>query len=176
MATARKSRTASKENETVSTESTETVVDTAAPDTSDYTAEDSANPSHDAVSSTDVEIPEGASRAHTAAIKRLNDSRRRLTKLDARAAKAEKEYRETQELLNSRRPGLVADVAAAQVDVDYHTNRKTAIDNALAGAQARAAGHPEDAPDNAGDDEKDAIDALDDADATPTNGGHVTFE
>lgn len=168
-------KTANKENETVS-ETTE--VQNVAPDTAPYTDETQANPSHDVVEgSTDIEIPEGASRAHAAAIKRLNAARTRLTKLDARYAKAEREFREVEALMNSRRAGLEADVAGAQVDVDYHTNRKSAIDAALASAQARAAGHPEDAADNkATDSDTDDIDALDDAKGEPTNGGHVTFE
>ena len=180
MATRRK--TANQENTVTENENIEqsdaptTEVDAPAPVTADYADPTEANPEHDVVDEVqEIPVPEGASRAHGAAIKRLNDNRRRLTKLDARAAKAEKEYRETQELLNSKRPALVAAVAEAQVDVEYHQNRKDAVDKALAGAQARAAGHPEDAPDNRGDDTDDVIDSLDDAKAVPTNAGHVEF-
>ena len=178
---ARTRKTATQEtnvsDSTVSDNSVSTAVkDAVAPPTAPYT-ESQDNPSNDKVEgASEIEIPEGATRAHGAAIKRLNAERTRLHKLDARAAKAKAEYDAVQELLNSKRPGLVAAVAAAEVDVDYHTNRQAAVDRALAGAQARAAGHPEDAPDNDGDDDADVIDDLDDAKASPTNAGHVVFE
>lgn len=168
------------ESETQSVTEIDTVP---APATSDFPSE--SNPENDAVPAEKSDgpvIPEGASRAHVAALKRHYIAEKRLTKLDARAAKAEQEYRETQQLLAEKRPGYAADVAAAQVDVDYHATRVAQIEKArnasLGAAQARAAGDHETAAklDEQAENDTDPIDSDDEPTAVPTNAGHVDFE
>lgn len=166
------------------TENTESVnVDEVpAPATSDYPSE--PNPENDVVPADEAGpvFPEGASRAHKAAIKRHFNAAKRLSKLDARAAKAEKEYNEAQALVSEKRPGYAADVAAALVDVEYHATRAQKVEAARSAsygaAQARAAGDNElaTALDEKAENENDAVDEFDDVTAHPTNAGHVEFE
>jgi hypothetical protein len=170
--------------DTVSDDTNVTSVDEVpAPATSDYPSED--NPNNDLVPAEEANgpvIPEGASRALTAAIKRLYVRENRLAKLDARAAKAEREYAEVQTLLAEKRPGYAADVAEAQVEVDYHKTKAARVEEArsaaLGAARARAAGDHETATrlDEKEADGADPIDSDENPTAHPTNAGHVEFE
>lgn len=142
------------------------------------------NPNNDAVPADEAGpvYPEGAGRAHKAAIKRHYVAVQRLTKLDARYAKAKAAFDAAERELNEKRPAYAADVAEAEVSIEYHSTKDAKIEEArnkaLSAAQARAAGDHETATKL--DEEAQNADAPEDGDddvtAHPTNAGHVEFE
>ncbi len=153
-----------------------------APATSDNPSE--PNPNNDLVPADEAGpvYPEGASRSHKAAIKKHYVASQRLTKLDARYAKAREAFEAAERELNEKRPAYAADVAEAEVAIEYHSTKAARIEkarnDALSAAQARAAGDHETATklDEKAQNDDAPEDGDDDVTAHPTNAGHVEFE